>query len=196
MGTCAAPLPGPRLSARWTCSQRSSPQADPFRTPPTSWAFGSDDRAIDLLRTGIRLARRPGSGTPLSALASVRPSVKARRVAKLRQVPPDRDQRLLRRILGEIGVAQDPARHGEEPRREVGAASSPKASLSPCWARITRSVSTPLLVAASASSAARQLVWVGEPTGLVNLRPLASMDSVTRTSYASRSPPSPVAPAR
>jgi hypothetical protein len=39
----------------------------------------------------------------------VRPGVKARRVAELRQLPPDRDERLLRRILGEIHVPQDPA---------------------------------------------------------------------------------------
>ena len=45
----------------------------------------------------------------------VRPGVKARRVAELGQVPPDREQRLLRRVLGEIGVAQDPVRHRMEP---------------------------------------------------------------------------------
>ena len=50
----------------------------------------------------------------------VRPGVKARRVAELRKVPPDGDQRLLGRVLGEIDVAQDPARHGEEPGREAG----------------------------------------------------------------------------
>ena len=35
----------------------------------------------------------------------VRPGVKARRVAELGKVPPDRQQRLLRRILGEVGRA-------------------------------------------------------------------------------------------
>src|SRR5438874_3064136 len=39
---------------------------------------------------------------------SIRPGVKARRVAQLRKVLPDVQQRLLRRVLGEIGVAQDP----------------------------------------------------------------------------------------
>jgi hypothetical protein len=44
----------------------------------------------------------------------VRPGVEARRVAELRKVPPDGEQRLLRRILGEVGVAQDPVRHRVE----------------------------------------------------------------------------------
>jgi hypothetical protein len=44
----------------------------------------------------------------------VRPGVKARRVAELRQVPPDGQQRLLRRILGKIGVAQNSLRHRVE----------------------------------------------------------------------------------
>jgi hypothetical protein len=34
---------------------------------------------------------------------------------ELREALPDRQQRLLCRILGEIDVAQDPARHGKEP---------------------------------------------------------------------------------
>ena len=45
----------------------------------------------------------------------VRPGVKARRVAELRKVPPDGQQRLLRRVLGEVDVAQDPVRHRVEP---------------------------------------------------------------------------------
>ena len=45
----------------------------------------------------------------------VRPGVKARRVAELGKVPPDGQQRLLRRILGEVDVAQDPVRHRVEP---------------------------------------------------------------------------------
>ena len=45
----------------------------------------------------------------------VRPGVKARRVAELRKVPPDGEQRLLRRVLGEVDVAQDPVRHRVEP---------------------------------------------------------------------------------
>ena len=44
----------------------------------------------------------------------VRPGVKARRVAKLGKVAPDGQQRLLRRILGEVDVAQDPVRHRVE----------------------------------------------------------------------------------
>src|SRR4029079_12368151 len=35
----------------------------------------------------------------------VRPGVKARRVAEIGEVPPDVEQRLLRRILGEVDVA-------------------------------------------------------------------------------------------
>ena len=50
----------------------------------------------------------------------VRPGLEARRVAELREVPPDAQQRLLRRILGEVEVAQDPARHGKEPIRDLG----------------------------------------------------------------------------
>ena len=38
-------------------------------------------------------------------------------VAELREVLPDAQQRLLRRILGEVDDAQDPARHCEEPVR-------------------------------------------------------------------------------
>ena len=36
------------------------------------------------------------------------------RLAQLRKVTPDGEQRLLRRVLGEIDVAQDPLRHGME----------------------------------------------------------------------------------
>jgi len=45
----------------------------------------------------------------------VRPGLEASRLAQLRKVLPDRDQRLLGRVLGKIEVPQDPARHGEEP---------------------------------------------------------------------------------
>ena len=53
-------------------------------------------------------------------------------------------QRLLRRILGEIDVAQDPARHGEEPRREVGG-EQPEGFPVAVLGRFTSSVSTPLI---------------------------------------------------
>ena len=46
---------------------------------------------------------------------AVRPGLKACRVAELRKVPPDAQQRLLRRILGKAEVAQDPVRRGKEP---------------------------------------------------------------------------------
>jgi hypothetical protein len=45
----------------------------------------------------------------------IRPGVEARRVAKLREITPDGEQRLLRRVLGELDVAQNPVRHRMEP---------------------------------------------------------------------------------
>ena len=94
--------------------------------------------------------RRPRAGpTPLRVAGadeeSVRPGVKARRVAELRKVPPDRDQRLLA-----SRPRRDRCRAGSCATRRgtsvaMSAASSPKASRSPCWARITSSVSTPLI---------------------------------------------------
>ena len=62
-----------------------------------------------------RPASRPASlGVAGAHEEPVRPGVKARRVAELRKVSPDAEQRLLRRILGEVGVAQDPVRHRVE----------------------------------------------------------------------------------
>ena len=63
--------------------------------------------------------RRPAAGPASLGVAGaheepVRPGVEARRVAELRKVPPDGQQRLLRRVLGEVGVAQDPVRHRVE----------------------------------------------------------------------------------
>jgi hypothetical protein len=64
-------------------------------------------------------------GRPTSCLAglrvtgaheeAVRPGIEACRVAELRKVPPDAQQRLLRRILGKAEVAQNPVRRGQEP---------------------------------------------------------------------------------
>jgi len=45
----------------------------------------------------------------------VRPGVKTRRIAKLGEVSPDGQQRLLRRVLGEMDVAQDPVSHRVKP---------------------------------------------------------------------------------
>jgi hypothetical protein len=45
----------------------------------------------------------------------VRPGLKAGRVAQLRKISPDRQQRLLRRVLGEADVAQDPVRDRVQP---------------------------------------------------------------------------------
>ena len=83
-----------------------------------------DDRAQALARRRLvgrqeAEVRRPVAGPAGLGVAGaheepVRPGVKARRVAELGKVPPDREQRLLRRVLGEIGVAQDPVRHRVE----------------------------------------------------------------------------------
>ena len=40
-------------------------------------------------------------------------------VTELREVLPDGEQRLLRRVLGEVHVTQDPACHGKEPIGDV-----------------------------------------------------------------------------
>jgi hypothetical protein len=46
---------------------------------------------------------------------AVRPPFEACGVAKLRKVPPDGEQRLLRRIVGEVGVAKDPVSDRVQP---------------------------------------------------------------------------------
>src|SRR5262245_18979993 len=50
----------------------------------------------------------------------VRPRVETRRIAERREVPPDRQECLLGRVLGEIRVAEDPVRHGVEPVADRG----------------------------------------------------------------------------
>ena len=73
-----------------------------------------------------RPAARPASlGVAGAHEEPVRPGVEARRVAESRKVPPDGEQRLLRRVLGEVDVAQDPVRdrvesvaHGDGEARE------------------------------------------------------------------------------
>ena len=59
--------------------------------------------------------RRPAAGPASLGVAGaheepVRPGIEASRVAELRKVLPDGEQRLLRRVLGEVEVAQDPVR--------------------------------------------------------------------------------------
>jgi len=66
---------------------------------------------------GVRLA----APVPCLAIADVdqdaiRPAVEAVRVRELRQVPPDQDDRLLGRILGQMEVAKDPVGDREETR--------------------------------------------------------------------------------
>ena len=48
------------------------------------------------------------------------PGLKSGRVAELGKVSPDVQQRLLRGVLGEANVAQNPVRHGKEPITEPG----------------------------------------------------------------------------
>ena len=89
-----------------------------------------DDRAQVVVRDGLvhrqqPEVRRPAALFPALGVAGaheepVRPGLEAGRVAELREVLPDGEQRLLRRVLGEIEVAQDPARHGKEPIGDLG----------------------------------------------------------------------------
>ena len=67
--------------------------------------------------------RRPTTGLAALGIAGaheepIRPSLEAVKVAELGKVLPDAEQRLLRRVLGKVDVAQDPMRHGEEPIRD------------------------------------------------------------------------------
>ena len=67
--------------------------------------------------------RRPPAGLPALGVAGtheepIRPGLEAGRVAELGKVLPDAEQRLLRGVLGEVDVAQDPVRHRKEPIRD------------------------------------------------------------------------------
>jgi glutamate carboxypeptidase len=48
------------------------------------------------------------------------PGVSDMKSGLVREVLPDAQQRLLRGVLGEVEITQDPARHGEEPIRDAG----------------------------------------------------------------------------
>ena len=74
---------------------------------------GSSDRQDP--EVGRPAALLPALGVAGAHEDPVRPGLEAGRFAELREVLPDGEQRLLRRVLGEVDVAQDPARHGEEP---------------------------------------------------------------------------------
>ena len=84
-----------------------------------------DDRARRihlhrLIRGKQAKVRRPGSFPAPFGVAGaheepVRPGVEARRIAKLWKVPPDGEQRLLRRVLGELKIAQNSVRDCMEP---------------------------------------------------------------------------------
>ena len=93
------------------------------RKPRSSWSRSTTELrpsdtsgSIGRKETDVR---RPAAGPASLGVAGaheepVRPGVKARRVAELRKVSPDGQQRLLARILGKVGVAQDPERHRVE----------------------------------------------------------------------------------
>ena len=64
--------------------------------------------------------RRQAPGLPYLGVArtdeqAVGPRVEACGIAKLWEVSPDGEQRLLRRIVGEVGVAKDPVSDGMQP---------------------------------------------------------------------------------
>ena len=91
---------------------------------------------------------RPATFLPALGVAGaheepVRPGLEAGRVAELRKVLPDAQQRLLRRILGEVEVAQDPARHGKVPIGDLGRKEGVRLLVT-SLSSITRSVSMPL----------------------------------------------------
>jgi hypothetical protein len=83
-------------------------------------------RAIDHHRFVNRQqpdVRRPAAGLPALGVAGaheepIRPGLEAGRVTKLGKVLPDAEQRLLRRVLGQIDVAQNSMRHRQEPIRD------------------------------------------------------------------------------
>ncbi len=88
---------------------------DSRRKPRSSWS-----RSTTELRPSAAETRRPLAGPATLGVTGtheepVRPGVEARRVAELGEVSPDGQQRLLRRILGKVDVAQDPVRHRMEP---------------------------------------------------------------------------------
>ena len=96
---------------------------DRRRNPRSSWSRSTTEdecSAIDSVvgRQRVQVRRPVALASALGVAGAheepVRPGVKARRVAEVRKVPPDGEQRLLRRVLGEVGVAQDPARHRVE----------------------------------------------------------------------------------
>ena len=94
----------------------------------------SDHPPSRLVRRQEPQIRCPATLLPTLGVAgtneeSVRPRIEAIRVAELREVSPGQ-QRLLRRVLGEVEVAQDPARHGQEPIGDPGGKDG-DASLSP-----------------------------------------------------------------
>src|SRR5215203_3473988 len=92
------------------------------RKPRSSWSRATTELVASGpagSSTGRTRRRRPLAGSAALGVTGtqkepVRPRVEARGVAELREVPPDGEQGLLRRVLGEVDVAQDPVRHGME----------------------------------------------------------------------------------
>ena len=83
---------------------------------------GEDARAARRLvdRTGVRMSadqRRatPGLGVALVGQDPMEPGLEAVGIAKRSQLAPGDDERGLHRVLGQVGVAQDPARDRHAP---------------------------------------------------------------------------------
>src|SRR5207245_4900207 len=103
----------------------------------------------------------------------VRPGVEARRVAETGKVLPDGEQRLLRRVLGEVDVAQDPARDGKESIRDPGG-NQPEGRLVTVLGEDHEvGIHASFLVTAAASSSARQPVWAADRCSRVTPRRIA-----------------------
>jgi hypothetical protein len=93
-----------QVAVRCRLVDRQQPQVrSPASMLPTLGVAGAHEEPV-----------RPG----LEGAGSTRP--RRGRVAELREVLPDGQQRLLRGVLGQIEVEQDPARHGKESTGDLG----------------------------------------------------------------------------
>lgn len=95
---------------------RAMVDREPTESPLELIAIDDRSGAVGHGAMGIREERQVRRPPPLSAGLDVagpndepvRPGLEPFRVAQGRQVPPDGEQRLLRRVFGEVRVAQDP----------------------------------------------------------------------------------------
>jgi hypothetical protein len=99
----------------------------------------------------------------------VRPGLEAGRVAQSREVLPGGEQRLLRRVLGEIEVAQDPARDREESIGDPGGKQAEGRLVAVLGADHEIEFHT-LSAMAHRSFRGAYTVWVGRPGEVVNVR--------------------------